>query len=428
MCMVRSKLNPVTVQAVAAHQAGLIAVADMAARTALKQNPNDATARNLLGRTALDIGAPDVAVEHFSAALEIDRAFKSAEKNLRHAEQLLTESAPAHDAERYVLIKPWGAGFWSDVDHVLGGLLLAEITQRTPIVHWGEGSRYTDDSSRDAFTTFFKPVSPRSIDDVIDRSFDYFPRKWCDDNLHATDNNKWHGDGSRFHLMLALRRSERVIVSDFHSGLVTLLPWMPRGHRLHGLSPAEVYRDLISRYLQPTDEIVRHIDTFYEQHMSGREWIAVHLRGSDKIVETPALPRIHASYPAAIARVMQRHPNAGIFLLTEDARAVDAMNKLYPGRVLITPSTRTSNQYAPHTMKGANVSRHQLGVDVMLDTYLAARCNAFVGMGSSNVSCMVMHLGRWSQGSCLMLDPILHYQSHISLYDPAQGIGGPAPV
>lgn len=43
---------------------------------------------------------------------------------------------------RYLLIKSWGFGFYSDVIAVLGSLLLAEITHRTPVVHWGKNSLF----------------------------------------------------------------------------------------------------------------------------------------------------------------------------------------------------------------------------------------------------------------------------------------------
>src|SRR5204863_5297276 len=61
--------------------------------------------------------------------------------------------------ERYLLIKGWGFGFWADMAHVLGSLLLAEITDRVPLVHWGSESLFSDKSERDAFTHYFEPVS-----------------------------------------------------------------------------------------------------------------------------------------------------------------------------------------------------------------------------------------------------------------------------
>ncbi|MCR2600326.1 hypothetical protein NSP09_24715, partial [Salmonella enterica] len=59
-------------------------------------------------------------------------------------------------ANRYLVIKSWGFGFWSDVSQVLGSLLLAEITGRTPVTHWGRNSLFNDGSNRDSFALYFE--------------------------------------------------------------------------------------------------------------------------------------------------------------------------------------------------------------------------------------------------------------------------------
>ncbi|MDK9702056.1 MAG: hypothetical protein OEL20_02880 [Sulfuritalea sp.] len=59
----------------------------------------------------------------------------------------------------FLLIRAWGAGFWSDVDHVLGQLLLAEITGRIPIVHWGAESLFGGTTDEDGFALYFKRIN-----------------------------------------------------------------------------------------------------------------------------------------------------------------------------------------------------------------------------------------------------------------------------
>ena len=92
---------------------------------------------------------------------------------------------------RYLLIKSWGSGFWSDISQVLGCLLLAEITGRIPIVHWGYNSRYGDGSGEDAFQYYFKPPSKVTLADICQlRGATFFPPKWCRDNLRAENVKK----------------------------------------------------------------------------------------------------------------------------------------------------------------------------------------------------------------------------------------------
>lgn len=38
---------------------------------------------------------------------------------------------------------------------------------------------------------------------------------------------------------------------------------------------------------------------------------------------------------------------------------------------------------------------YRLGVEVLIDAYLAARCQWFVGDGASGVSCAIAHLKEW---------------------------------
>src|SRR4051812_589750 len=81
--------------------------------------------------------------------------------------------------KRFLLIKPWGYGFCSDLDHVLGALLVAEMTGRIPVTLWGAGSRFRD-NEEDAWSNFFEPVSKYTIADLVGKNMSWFPAKWTD--------------------------------------------------------------------------------------------------------------------------------------------------------------------------------------------------------------------------------------------------------
>ena len=55
---------------------------------------------------------------------------------------------------------------------MLSSLLAAEVAGRTPIVHWGAESLFSDDGSKDAWRHFFEPVSAMDMAEV---SGDVFP-------------------------------------------------------------------------------------------------------------------------------------------------------------------------------------------------------------------------------------------------------------
>jgi hypothetical protein len=71
------------------------------------------------------------------------------------------------ESNRFLLIKAWGCGFWSDVSHVAGQLLIAELTDRIPVIFWGTGSLYASENPlvKDAFIMYFLPVSNYSVYD-----------------------------------------------------------------------------------------------------------------------------------------------------------------------------------------------------------------------------------------------------------------------
>src|SRR5580692_9084212 len=52
------------------------------------------------------------------------------------------------------------------MNHVFGCLLLAEITGRIPVTHWGKNSLYGDETDTDAFQLYFEAISPLGIPDV----------------------------------------------------------------------------------------------------------------------------------------------------------------------------------------------------------------------------------------------------------------------
>jgi len=93
------------------------------------------------------------AIQYFSEAIERAPDWKMPQINLDRVNRYLKETQvqsaideptlrPFQRVEKFLLIKAWGYGFWSDVSHVLGQLLVAELTGRTPIVHWGQNSLF----------------------------------------------------------------------------------------------------------------------------------------------------------------------------------------------------------------------------------------------------------------------------------------------
>jgi len=326
----------------AAHQISRdnLALADFVCRSILSLMPGHAAALNLVGVIAARLGLRDEAIAYFAKSLAHDPAFGPAKDNLRKIQKMpIVSGRPT--GRRYLLIKAWGYGFWSDVNHVLGSLLLAEITGRTPVTHWGTNSLFGDGSTRDAFQLYFAPVSPETLYGLLAlNEASFFPPKWSAADLIKEDHSKWHGSYSRMAGINFLGRSEVIAISDFYIGVIDLLPWIPEAHKLHGKSVDDVYLYLAEKYLKPRDHILSEVEAFYSRRISKRSTVAVHIRGSDKKLEIRNIEDLNRH---CIDVIDQQNPACQIFLLTDDMRWVSIFRDRYADRLVVTDSQRTSN-------------------------------------------------------------------------------------
>jgi protein O-GlcNAc transferase len=389
----------------------------------LAKNPRDDKAWDLLSRIAAMVGAEDFAHDFAAvgAGLRGEPVPSGASAPL--------PTPPADD--RYLVIKAWGSGFCSELDHTVGGFLLAEMTGRTPVTHWGGDSLYTVDPRRDAFREYFEPVSSVTLEDVIARTTDadFWPPKWNRANLHTDKHTKAaptlkaaECGCSRMAAIQFLHRPERVLVSDYHIAVVSLVPWIRRGHPMHGRDTEAVLRYLFAKYIRPQPDLRARIQAFAAEHFRSRPIIAVHIRGSDKYKEEAHLAQRQAMYPQAIDRLAQMAqagtgsaaPSCPIFLITDSKPLASEYQKRYGARLILPPAVRTDSQVGVHLM--GHPDRGLLGEEIVRDIYLAAMCDMFVGMGSSNVAATIHHLKRWSPGSEIHLAGIMTHSEDPNMY------------
>src|SRR6185369_12171471 len=98
---------------------------------------------------------------------------------------------------------------------------------------------------------------------------------------------------------------------------------------------------------------------------------------------------------------LEQHPDAGLFLITDDRELLASYQRRYRDRLIHTEAIRTENCRGVHYQPQS--SRYRLGEEVLVDALLASRCRAFVGNGLSNVSCAVAQMKPWPPGSCRLL-------------------------
>jgi protein O-GlcNAc transferase len=383
---------------------GNLQLADYLCRDALRADPQDALAMTLLGHMASGLRRWQLAEAWFTRALalrpgsaEIGAWRDRARELAQAARALAAAGGPKPLARpRYLLIKAWGYGFWSDMDHVVGQLLLAELTGRTPVVHWGVNTLFGASDVANAFELYFRPVSGATQDGLAAWGQSFFPAKWTAATLRDENVNKFQGPGSRTSALHLLARDEDVVVSDFHGKVVDLMAWIEPDSPWHGLDYRAVYRRLFAKYIQLQPALQARVDAFANERMAGRRWVAVHVRGSDKITELRDLELVNQQYQHRIEKMLRDDPAMGIFLLTDSERFAREYRQRYGERVLLADVARSADATGVHY---AGHEGRRLGEEVVLDAHLAARCDAFLGNGASNVSTAIRHLKDWAPGT-----------------------------
>ncbi len=305
-------------------------------------------------------------------------------------------------SDRFLLIKSWGCGFWSDVDHVMGQLLAAEITNRTPVIYWGTNSLYGESFKTNAFDLYFEPVSEYTLSDIANKEYTYYPPVWNYENIIIEDLDKvaW----AYRNLGEMLNSDANVVVSDVHYFIRPLINFIPKEHWAYGMTAHQIYRGLFDKYLRLKPDIEQEIDEFYIKEMQeSRPLLGVHIRGGDKVREVENLSHLNKQYHEKIKEFLKSYNIGKILLLTDCKEIVDDFQKKYGSRVVFTECRRgliNATGDAPH-LQDYSIKRRK-GIEIIKDTYLAARCDFFIGNGYSNVSYTVKRLKDWPEKSIVL--------------------------
>ena len=301
--------------------------------------------------------------------------------------------------EKFLIIKAWGHGFFSEVNHLASNLLLAELTQRTPICLWGSNCMFRHQDELNSVGNFFKDLQ-NQIPAEIYECDDIYPGKWNKNNIHLENNQKHSGPESKITLQMLMNRSEKVVVSDFYSPVSSLIPWISEKSAYYGLSYEAIYDALYRKYLSPTHEITEFVENFSSQYLSGSNWVAVHMRGTDKVFESPELAKVNDQYHQFIAQIIKLNPAIKILLLTDSDVILRDMQGLYKDRVLATNFERGSGNLGVHYVTNDSV---RAGKEVLIDALLATKADYFIGNIESNVSLAIKSFGSWNDGYIFML-------------------------
>ena len=394
--------------------------ADMMCRQMIDQAPEYPWGPFLLAVTANHLGDYRARRKYAAAASELLLEYSGAD--FSEIAQGLADVAAAPKSPTstlqqpaYLIIKSWGYGFWSDVEHVMASLLLAEMTHRTPIIRWGENSYYTDDGATDCFQNFFNPVSKATLDDAIAVDGLFYPPKWRAENIRQDGLHVWEGAHARLSGLYFLNRPERIAVSDFFTQILELTLWLHEDHWLFGLDVMTVMRRLYEKYFSLQEDIQQEVDAYIAKNFDDAPVLGVHVRNEDKGRENLAIDEENARIPSMIDRRLARHADLRIFLMSDRDSVIDDYISRYGARVFHTDSSRTSDRTPLTYLETDN--RFRLGVEIIKDTYAAAACTYFIGNGSSNIPPMIQILKDWPDGHFEMIGDNIKLERNWMLHD-----------
>lgn len=320
---------------------------------------------------------------------------------------------PKRTSGGYLLIKRWGAGFWSDVDMVVTQLLAAELMQRIPIVQWGMEGPYADGKT-DSFNLYFEPVSKVS---VFDLSGSIYPKNWTAANLtdelpfsrtglidkkygiyHFATEKRFVRKSDRQFKFLRRRNEEVVVAYCWESPKKVIKKLASRQSSIRNLRTRMMRDRLI---LKP--DLQKKIAAYHSKHLENHSVMAVHLRGSDKVFENPLLHiQNEKAFNLSQDWIRQDLQNL-IFLATDSSEYAERWTSAFGAdRVKLQDCLRSDGETPNFLRSGSNGYRN--GCEIILDTYIAAGCERFVGNSSSNVARFVAAIGDFSMDRLHWLD------------------------
>lgn len=236
-------------------------------------------------------------------------------------------------------ITPGNAGFFGEVFCVLNGLRLAEQHGLVAEIAWGQQSPYFEKNhvqNDDAWSSFFAqscfdfrtPPSPRAP--IL------FPR--------------------------------------FKPGAHDFVPYKGQSIRR---SVGKALHD----WCQPKPNIADEADAAWNRIAKGREMLGVHIRLTDAaagLEKRKAVALEH--FFDATDNWLANHPNAGIFLATDEIKIIEAFVVRYGERVSFQDCLRSEDGTSIHGHydSGVKGNAYTKGCEVFIDALLLARCDHLI--------------------------------------------------
>ena len=301
-------------------------------------------------------------------------------------------------ARRVMLVQPWGSGFWSDVQHVLGHVLAADVDGRAAHVHWSEGSAFATSGAANAWSDYFCDANAADRGGVESAARNgIFPATW--EGAVPWDRVRERRDASRTMSAVDLvGRPEGLVVGSVFTNVHLVRHLLTPDHPLAALDTVECLRALARIWLRPQPRLAERAARFVAQQFADEPFVAVHVRGTDKHVEQgPSLGAVNARIEVIVARALAADTALRMFLMTDDLDVEAHYRARWGSRVVCTAVRRSRGAQSVHFTKDADP--RATGEEVLVDVLIALHAREFVGNRWSNVASSMRFLREWPAGA-----------------------------
>ncbi len=339
--------------------------------------------------------------------------------------------------DRFLLIKAWSYILWADVDHMLGQLLIAEMTDRIPVIYWPTHCIHNGFVHTNGFELYFEPINNYTIFDITNPEYTYYPPMWDSASLLVDDHTKdtwvYRNIGD------ILGTKANVVVGDVYYNVYELIPFLNKTHVAYGMSVEQIYHYLMEKYIRIKPDIENEIQGFYNSWLKDSQpSLAVHVRRVDdelvfdtrdadkfdnqywnkvyrkekdsdkpvsklyKYLKKGRYKEPNKVYHRDIRKIMEKYNVKKIFLLTDCKETIKEYVRLYGSKVVYTDCKRLGSEQESTYMENPMIKRRR-GIEVIKDAYVAAKCDFFIGNDFSHLSHGVTRLKDWPEKNVKLL-------------------------
>lgn len=280
------------------------------------------------------------------------------------------------DNKTFVLCKGT-SGLGNRIFAACTACLYARICGHRVVIDWRDGS-YSENGVN-AFSELFNSsfIEPTSS---LPNTEDIYPEAWVKHlDLSLGQLKKRVGDSTS-------QLSIDVSQTDYQSQVLVYVSYTHLIHKIRPLFSGEFAyladwdtKKILRHILQTEFELkpsVQNRVKDYADEKFGDYTIGVHVRQTDMIIPIEDLIK-------RVRRLLQKNPEATIFLATDSAKVIQQFNKKFP-RVCTTDKWMPESGQRLHQNWEECPDRLRTAIEAVLDVYLLAACNSLVFSSQSS--------------------------------------------